>query len=330
MAVRGETVELIATFYDQGNLFDPSSITMRVLLNNVVKHGPVTYPGTITRLSTGLFRYDWAIPIDAALGVYVVEWSAVMPGSAEPVVGFDIVEVKTEADVSTSGLYCTVPEARAAGAVGTDAQIVESIRIATHRIEKFTGDYFTPRVLTVVARVGGDGRAMLPHRLTSAASVTEVMDDHSQTVLATATWRASSSVIPGAVDSVNIGRDWVGTNILVVGLEPWAVPRTSVERVRVTGTFGYSAIPPIVVWACARLAAALSRDVVQDTDADPLTPPPATGWVADPEGNVLPVVPPFTEPATVDDLEAQRTTGDRKVDGALVPYRRTQPLLAGV
>lgn len=227
--------------------------------------------------------------------------------------------------------YCTLAEARAAGAVGTDAQVNEAISMAAARVETFTGDYFEPRVLTILARVGGDGRALMPHRLTTAAGVTEVKDADTDQVFGAESWRAYSSLMPGEVDAVGVGPAHRGYNILVNGMEPWNrynLPR----RIIVTASFGWDTPPTAVHIATAMLAADWTKAHRGDEDGDPLTPNAIDTTGADPEGNVIPVVPPFgTDQDTTlgDDVTSRRTTGNRRVDALLVDYRRDR-ILTGV
>lgn len=334
MPARGEVHTLDATFYDAGDLVDPPSITLTISRSGV-DLVTQTYPGDITRLAEGLYEATWLVPVDAALGTYVAEWSAVLVGGDPPSVGYETFTVTDTPLVVVAGAaYCTWAEARAAGAVGDDAAVDRAIQEAMSRVDQFTGERFSPRTMTVVARVGGDGRAMLPYRLADRDSITEVRDVVTDTVLEATTWRAYSSAVDGEVDAVGFGRRHVGINILVVGLEPWATSSGTWDRVEVTGVFGYAITPSTVEWATARIAAAVSREWLDDDpDDNPATPPPETSVIADPEGNVLPVVPPFTEDqgglADVD-VTGTRTTGDRQADAALLPYRRSPMLMAGV
>lgn len=227
--------------------------------------------------------------------------------------------------------YCTRAQARDAGAIGTDTQVDLAIATAVERVDAFTGDLFSPRTTTVVADLQPDGRAFLPYRITSAAGITAVVDADTDVAYAAAGWRAYSSADLGAVDSVGIGQAYVGSNILVVGLEPWNRTRWGqVGQVKVTGSFGWQDTPATVTWATAQLAAIIAGQMRQDDDANPVTPTPQTSTTTDPEGNVLPVVPPFSD--TADQVEwdpatADRTTGSRKVDAALVAFRRVRPLM---
>jgi hypothetical protein len=225
--------------------------------------------------------------------------------------------------------YCTLAEARAAGAVGDDAAVTLAITQAEALVENYTGDFFSPRVLTVVARLGGDGRAMLPYRVTAADSITAVADADGDTSYAAGVWRTYTSSVEGDVDAVGLGRDHVGTNVLVVGLEPWAPAAAYRGRLRVTGTFGYVTPPVAVSMATAWLAAKITQSTRLDDDGNPLTPLPQTATTTDPEGNVLPVVPPFQDSDDVDLIPGATggSTGSRKADRILAPYRRITVLV---
>lgn len=213
--------------------------------------------------------------------------------------------------------YCTIDEAKAQGARGSFADITAAIVAAQERIDRFTGDLFEPATRTVVARLGGDGRAMLPMRLTDADSVDTVEYVDGAAVEATM-FRAYSSADTGDVDAIGVGRDYVGTNILVVGLEPWADHTNRPGRLRVTGTFGWAETPAAVRTAAALLAGHISR-LAGPGDASPTGSQTTTD--VDPEGNVVPVVPPFADDETAD-VAGARTTGVRSVDATLLPFRR--------
>lgn len=226
--------------------------------------------------------------------------------------------------------YCTVGEARAAGAVGDDAHVGAGIAYAMARVDAFTGDYFEPRALTVVARVGGDGRALLPYRLTTTAGVTSVTDHDTGTDLTAESWRAYTSADLGDVDAIGIGPAHRGYNILVNGMEPWSRYRLP-RRVRVTGQFGWDTVPAQVEFATAHLAALWTKANRADDDADPETPLPQDTTSVDPEGNVIPVVPPFTGDEDTDpqvDPSSRRTTGSRKADAMLIDFRRDRLITA--
>jgi hypothetical protein len=333
MTARGEVVNLSASFYDAGDLVDPPAVTLTIRLNGTVVHGPVQYPGPVTRAGVGLFTYAWAVPLDAALGTYVAEWSAVLIGGDPPSVGYETFPVTADGlTVTTGNLYCSLADARNVGAVGSDTMVEAAIREAMDRADRFTDDLFSPRTLTVTALVQPDGRAFLPYRVTSPEGITTVEDADADVTYSAAAWRAYSSATPGDVDSIGIGASYVGSNILVNGLEPWNRSYRGQGRVRVTGQFGWATTPSGVRWATAHLAAIISASMRPDDDNNPATPTPETAATVDPEGNVIPVVPPFSQEGDqveYDPSVAQRTTGSRRADALLIPYRNT-PVLLGV
>lgn len=228
--------------------------------------------------------------------------------------------------------YCTLTEARNAGAVGSDLIVQAACEQASERVDRFTDDRFSPRIATVAADVQPDGRAFLPYRVTSPDGITAVTDAETGVAYAAAAWLVTTSATPGEVDAIGIGASFVGTNILVNGLEPWNRSYRAQGRIRVTGQFGWAITPHDVRAATAHLAAIISASMRPDDDDDPSTPTPETAATTDPEGNVIPVVPPFANAADLVDYDATvatRTTGSRRADAMLVPYRNT-PALRGV
>lgn len=329
MAVRGGTANLSSTIYDGATPADPATLTLTIKRNGATVAGPYA-KAVLAHDATGLYSYAWAVPVDAALGQYVAEWSAALVSGDTPTTGYETFAVTSDdAAVVTGDLYCSVAEARTAGAAGTDDLVVEAIRQATTRVELFTGDLFTPRTRTVVARVGGDGRALLPYRLTTTDAVVSVDDHDTAMAYGAGTFRATTSAVDGDVDAIALGREWVGANMLVAGLEPWAPRRTwTGARVRVVATFGWAETPAPVSMATAQLAAQIVRTLRGDDDGNPVTPNPETTTSTDPEGNVIPVVPPFAgdagEAAAEDVAAGRRTTGLRSADALLIPFRRVR------
>lgn len=214
--------------------------------------------------------------------------------------------------------YCTEAEARQAGATGDTATIMEYIGRASESIDRYTGELFVPTVQTVIGRVGGDNSALLPFRLSIDPLDDLTVSTMEDVVLDPSTYRAESSANPGGVDAIRLGPTWVGHNLLIVGMEPYNRYNAPVS-IKVTGTFGYVEPPLDVARACAILAALESAH--SHTDDVGSTPAQA----ADPEGNVLPVVPPFVG-ANDDAPELAEgrilTTGSRRADQLLAPYRR--------
>lgn len=196
--------------------------------------------------------------------------------------------------------YCSLDEARSAGARGTDGEVTAAIEEASERVERYTGELFTPTALTVEAVVDNEGIAHLRKRIQSVTSVTWL---GAPTPVATTAYRVSSSETFGARDTIAMYGDLSWADVTVLGAEPWNggwanLSRSRDPRIVVVGVFGWDAPPPAVRRATAMIATKLRDDDQLTDSASP------GGTTADTEGNVLPVVPPFTD----DEQQAQRAT----------------------
>ena len=210
--------------------------------------------------------------------------------------------------------YCTLAQARAAGAAGDDAAVQAAVDEASELVDRYTGDVFEPRTLSVLANVSPDGRVSLGLRVRSVASVTDVASSTTWP-----TWQLATSADRGGLDELSLpGAGWSG-NVLINGWEPynrasWAARRPA--QVRVEGSFGWDSAPTAVRLATAHLAAQLSQAAASSTQSASTT---------DPEGNVIPVVPPFDQESDdVPDSMQLRTTGSRRADALLTPYKRVR------
>lgn len=208
--------------------------------------------------------------------------------------------------VSPLAGYCTLAQARTAGATGTDAEVLEAIAAGRRRIDRFTGDTFAPTRMTVVAAARHDGTVLLPRIVQAIESVRPVGGSS----LAVTAYRALSSRIPGQVDAVILGGAGYA-NPLIVGAEPWNggwagfVGNLATGQVEVGGVFGWDEPPPEVVTANAALAASIRAGEL-----------PAAGTVGpdtDDEGNVVKV----TVGGSTVTTPAQRTTGNADADAQL-------------
>lgn len=223
--------------------------------------------------------------------------------------------------------YCTLDQARSAGAKGSDAEITQAIVEASDRVERYTGELFTPTALTLNLKVDGDGIARPRKRIQTVTSVTW--------------YGAPLPMVPQAyrvMSSQNGGRDEIGlfgdlswADVTVLGAEPWSggwanLSRSREPQITVVGTFGWTTAPYDVVQATALIAARIRKDdVMTDAGGGP-------GTVADAEGNVIPVVPPFTDSGTTQHAVEQavqnlgrvrhRTTGVLDADTLLAPFVR--------
>lgn len=196
-------------------------------------------------------------------------------------------------------MYCTIDQARAAGATGTDPEVSAAITAAGVLVDARTGTWWEPRDVTVRLRVGADGFTPCPWVIQDVDTVTPL---GGSSPLSAAAYTVLSSTIPGGVDALAIRSG--GADPLVVGAEPWnggwANLLASVgDLVDVAGTFGPATTPAGVAQATAVLAAWLrSTGGVEprlDVDAEgnsltitlregPVGPRPSTGL---PEADAL-------------------------------------------
>lgn len=225
--------------------------------------------------------------------------------------------------MAAGSLYCTVAEARAAGAVGTDEQVEGAIRTAGELIDRYTGTVWAEVTATIIARVSADGTAILP---LPVAAVTAVRFDGASSDLAPTAYRATSSLELGGVDALLVGAGR-GSNVLIAGAEPWNGGYANLyggyrlgTKVRVTGLFGPPETPPFIRDAAAALAAWLTTGGSL-VPPSPSTPPNPNAVDTDDEGNVLSITVDATAP-----VPNARTTGLATVDAVLaawvVPFMR--------
>jgi hypothetical protein len=202
--------------------------------------------------------------------------------------------------------YATLAQARAAGATGTDAEVLAALDEARRRIDRYCGDVFAPTRMELVTNVRADGTALLRRRVRSVDSVRIVGGGS----IATGAYVVTSSRTPGQVDAVLFGRNGaLGGDPLIAGAEPWnggwanLIGNTLSGQIEVVGSFGWDAPPPEVVNAAAQLAATITTG--------------ASGYAGpdtDDDGNVVRV--------TVSDETVRGvTTGSRGVDSQLAHLR---------
>ncbi|MEU3962919.1 hypothetical protein AB0F42_24455 [Streptomyces buecherae] len=212
-------------------------------------------------------------------------------------------------------MYCSVQQARDAGAAGTDAEVTAWITAAMERITSYTLQLFEPTVMVVVADVGADGLVLLPRRVRQVTAVTPVGGPSDAPSLPVGAYVVTSSDVLGQVDAVRLA--WGGYDDLVAGAESWnggwqgLLDRWSAEQVRVEGTFGYAEVPPLVAQATALLAAHL-QGAASPTDPDA----PGGGLDVDDEGNNVRIE--ADTPSSP--VAASSSTGSTQVDALLVGY----------
>lgn len=221
--------------------------------------------------------------------------------------------------------YCTLIEARDAGAVGSDAEVQTAIESASARITRYTRELFEPTVLTLDRPIGGDGRVLTHLRI---IDVTAVRYLGWATPIVSSSYRVlKSSEADGRVDSILLADTLAWADVTVLGAEPWNGGWANLmygnvggePHVEIDGTFGYDETPEVVSEACAIVAAQL-----RGRDRTPASSGGVDRTPTDVEGNVIPVVPLSS---AVDDLQQlvrsrARTTGSKRADELLAAYVR--------
>jgi hypothetical protein len=214
--------------------------------------------------------------------------------------------------------YCTTADAIAAGADPNDPALVTAMGAADERVERFTGEVFTPDAAprTVVLRVLESGFVSAPY----VRTVTSITFEG-----ATATLPSTAYVVSNGTIRIIAGYAQYA-DAFIAGAEPWSGGWANIlgtitpERVRVVGTFGLDATPYEVKRAAALITAAIVP----------------TSYVpqADAEGNPAGVAPvsdagsqqsPTPESVASNGGYAhrlERTTGVAEADRLLRPFMR--------
>ncbi|MGP3752202.1 hypothetical protein [Streptomyces sp. IBSNAI001] len=220
-------------------------------------------------------------------------------------------------------------QARTAGATGSDAEVAAWISAATERITSYTQQVFEPTVMVVIADVAPNGLVLLPRRVRTITAVTPVLDIGDGTSLPASAYRVTSSETLGGVDAVHLR--WGGYDNLIVGAESYnggwrgLFDRWGAEQAKVTGEFGYAAVPALVAQACALLAAHIQA-AAAPSDADTTAAP---GLDVDDEGNNVRIENDADDAATP--LPPSASTGSTQVDALLVGYlNRGHSLIGGI
>jgi hypothetical protein len=224
--------------------------------------------------------------------------------------------------------YCSITAARDAGCTGTDAEVAAWIQAAQEAIERYTQQVFEPTDLVVVAGVGAGGLVILPRRVRTVSAVQPVLEADDGASIPSSAWRVTSSKVLGQVDAVHLA--WGGWNDLVVGAESYnggwlgLWERWGAEQVKVTGNFGYDAVPLLVSQACALLAGDLQAKA-QPSDADAAQD---SSLQVDDEGNNVAIEDSDDDPSS-GVVGPSSSTGSTQVDALLAGYLNHGPSLIG-
>ena len=114
------------------------------------------------KLTTGHYVAIWTPPVDELVGTHEIRWFfKLTPSSPEQTMREEF-EVLREVSGETAHGYVTVADMRAEGVpvTFTDDWIVGRIGLASRMVDRFTGQWFEPRVMTLHLD-GRGGRALL-------------------------------------------------------------------------------------------------------------------------------------------------------------------------
>jgi len=164
--------------------------------------------------------------------------------------------------------YCTLTEARSAGATGTDGEVAQAIADAQELVDRYTGDSFEESEQTVTATIGANGLALLPRRVSAITSITFV---GASSAIDASAYRLRTSSTPGDIDAIEMagyGYGQYAYNDLIAGAERWNGGYANLaqpgRRITVVGTFGWAAVPSSVRRATALIAAGLTTNPTGD------------------------------------------------------------------
>jgi hypothetical protein len=227
--------------------------------------------------------------------------------------------------------YCTEDQARAAGAIGTSAEVLAWIAAAQTAVDQFTQQFWEPRDAAIVADLPADGLVILPRRIRTVTSITPypLPAIAPQIQLPPTAFVVRSAATVGDIDAVQIG--FGGYDVLVAGAEPWnggwwgLMRYYNASSVLVQGSWGLDSAPPMVGLATATVAAALQARTTPG--GDPVGNP--GGLDVDDEGNNVKIQPATNSDGTYN-IGFRPSTGSAQADAMLAPYLNARPALAGL
>lgn len=234
--IRGATLTLSTTYDDGGDpatLVDPVNPTLTVVdpgddevLSEVVP----------TRDSLGTYHYDWAIPADATLGLYLAQWGGSVNGF--PTFGVESFVVRSRLFATVDELAAYLQRSLSAGEAAADLLL----EIASGTIRDFTLQTIDLVEDDEIALTGANGRRLwLPER--PVIDVSSVAVDGQLTPATTYRWTSDGELglLPWewSVNTSGASGHWGGPHATVT----------------VVYSHGYAVIPPAIKGVCLALAA---------------------------------------------------------------------------
>lgn len=243
-------------FKVSGTPTDPTAVTLLITDPAGVQttyNWPGT-PNTLTRVGAGSFSQN--VPCGSVVeGIWTGVWTGT--GAASDAVAF----TWTVGTVALNQLYCSVEELKSRLAIpdtGDDFEITLAVQAACRSIDEITGRYFWR---------GTDTRTYVPEsvygqQLDDLVSVTTFKVDQDGDGVFEQTWTQGAdfalTVSPGKYNAAAKGEQWPYTGFTVLGTSkfaPFTWAWSHMDRIQVTGVFGWPAVP-LAVKQAALIAAA--------------------------------------------------------------------------
>ena len=103
---RGETIRINNTYTDSDDVvFDPTTIELKIYDPTGTLIETLTYAaGDITRVSAGIYYYDYTVAADALIGWYINKWTGITSGFS------DVSKTQFRVADPETKLYCTPDE----------------------------------------------------------------------------------------------------------------------------------------------------------------------------------------------------------------------------
>jgi hypothetical protein len=245
-------------FAVSGSPADPTAVTLIITdpAGVATTYNWPTGANPLTRVSAGSFTHD--VPCNSAVsGIWQGEWTGT--GNVSDVQMF----TWTTWPITLNQYYCSAEELKSRLRVtGDDFEIAIAVAGASRAVDGYCDRYFYRMT---------DTRTYVPRdlyetRLDDFVSITALATDPAGTTAQGGTFPISwpaGSFQPLPYNPVRLGELWPYTRIRAVGglTFPWVVPHVlmRMDRVQVTGVFGWPAVPYAVRSATLITAAELYR-----------------------------------------------------------------------
>jgi hypothetical protein len=228
---------------------DPTAVTL-----TVTDPTGVTSTPSVTHVSTGTYTANVACTL---AGVWLYKWAGT--GTAS-----DVAEGTFTVTTIDNSLYCTVEELKSRLVIpdaSDDLEITLAVQAACRSIDEITGRYFWRGTAT---------RTYVPESIyyqstDDLVSVTSLNVDRDGDGVYEETWAQGTDyqlqVSPGHFNAAAKGEAWPYTGFSIAGPKfiPVVWPFSHLDRIQVTGAFGWPSVPLAVKQAALISAADLFR-----------------------------------------------------------------------